>query len=151
LAAISQGTRLSDLREAGVNIEQLIIKIEQQSGDVIMGNQQNNNVSGIQGSAFSFGTHSTNNVTNNFNNELADITKDLLATLNTVDIKPEDKQELVEIIDAASEEANSEKPKKRILKSLVGSANTFIDTATKTPGLITAYEKWSQFIQGIGS
>jgi len=111
-------------------------------------NKQYNTVNGVQGSAFSFGPNSTNTVNNNQNSDLVDLTRQLIEILKSQEIPTEQKQELEEVITAAAEEATKETPKKAILKSLLASVNSIMDTINKTPALITAYEKWDKFIQG---
>jgi hypothetical protein len=113
-------------------------------------NTTTNNVSGVKNSAFTFGANSPATVTNN-NSEVVDLTKELIYLLKTENISDESKEELEGYISSAAEEASSEKPKKPILKSLLGSANSIMDTITKSPALIAAYDKWATFIQGLTS
>lgn len=79
-----------------------------------------------------------------------DLANLLIEAIKTEDsIEPTVKEELEEVINAATEEAVSEKPKKGILKSFLDRTQSVIDTISKTPNIITAYEKWSLFIQNI--
>ncbi|EME75414.1 hypothetical protein CHH92_21585 [Bacillus sonorensis] len=108
---------------------------------------QNNNVFGASGSAFSFGENSTNTVINNnaSNNDLLELTQTLLNEIKNSQLDAENQEQLKELVEAATSEASSEKPKKAILKSFIDSANTIIQTAANSTNLISAFEKWSAF------
>ena len=109
--------------------------------------QTTNNVHNPQNTAISFGDNSPNTVTNNYNQESTDLTKTLLEELNTSDMNDIQKEELRELIETVHTESNAEKPKKTVLKSVLETSKSIIDTATKSPALIEAYSKWAQFFQ----
>lgn len=103
------------------------------------------NIPGNKG-AFAIGQQNT--VNQNNSGAANDVTEELIELLKGhPEIAPEKKEELEEIISSASEEIKAEKPKKAILKSLLDSANSIMSTIAKTPELITAFDKWSDFIK----
>lgn len=108
-----------------------------------------NTVNNPQGAAFSFGDHSTNNVTNNYGAEIEDLTKNLLERLGLEEMDASDRVELTDLIEAASQEANSEQPKKTLIRNFLDGSKRLIDTVKESPALIEAYEKWATFIQSL--
>lgn len=101
----------------------------------------------VEGSNQNVGHGASQVVTNSQTSELADLTRELLESLRGIELQQEQKKELEEVINAATDEASSDKPKKGILKSFLEQTKNVIDTVNKTPALISAYQKWSEVIQ----
>lgn len=108
-----------------------------------------NHHSKIEGSNQNVGNNGVQTITNSTSNELTELTNRLVDELKKLDVYSETKQELEEVILAASEESVVENPKKGILKSFLEQSKNIIDTVNGTPSLILAYEKWSAFIKNI--
>jgi hypothetical protein len=98
-----------------------------------------------QQSAFALGEN--HKVTTNNNNQRLRVedTEELLRIVNEVDLPIDQKKELEELIESATEEASSETPKKTILKRFLNGISDIIGTVKNSPELITAYQKWSEF------
>lgn len=116
---------------------------------IMIDKRQVNTVNNPQGSAFSFGDHTTNTVTNYNSPELEDLTSNLLELLRAEEIDPSQKAELTDLIEAASQEANSPEPKKGLLRTFLSGSKGLMDTFVRSPELIEAYSKWATFIQSV--
>jgi hypothetical protein len=104
----------------------------------------------VVGNNGAFAVGENNTVNQQINNEpLNDLTKDLLQLLDDSRITDQKKEELKEIIVATEENVSAEMPNKTVIKSLLSNASAIIEAITKTPALITAYEKWETFIKSI--
>lgn len=77
------------------------------------------------------------------------VSEELLKFLEDSELNVQQKQEMKEIIEVASEEVRNDKPKKPIVRGLLNSATAIMDTVTKSPQLIRAFEKWSTYIGGL--
>lgn len=108
-----------------------------------------NTVNNPQRTAISFGDHSTNNVTNNYGAEIEDLTKTLLERLGREEMDASDRAELTDLIEAASQEANSEQPKKTLIRTFLNGSKGLMDAIVRSPELIEAYGKWATFIQSV--
>ncbi|MFM9278040.1 hypothetical protein [Paenibacillus jiagnxiensis] len=88
-------------------------------------------------------------VNNQSSNEgLADVTKQLIELIAENEDMPKDTQdELSEAVSAVSDQAQTDKPNKTIMNSLLGSIERVISVAEKTPALISVYDKWKTFIE----
>lgn len=104
----------------------------------------------VEGSNHNVGDNA-NQITNyNSQSELADITRQLLNSLNGIEgLNIETKQEMEEVINAAAEEAGKDKPRNGIIKSFLDQTKNVITTISATPSLITAYDKWKTFLESI--
>jgi hypothetical protein len=102
----------------------------------------------IESSNQNVGDNANQVVTSSQKLELENLAKKLLDSLNEVkDLKGDTKEELEDVINAATKEASSDKPKRGILKSFLDQTKNVIGTLAATPALITAYEKWHGFIE----
>lgn len=106
-----------------------------------------NSVNNPQNTAISFGESSTNTVTNNYGSEIEDLTTKLLELLKMEIVDTEIQEELTELVEGVSDESTSEKPKKALMKNLLGASKSIMDTVNKSPQLIETYQKWATFIQ----
>lgn len=99
--------------------------------------------------AFAIGAQNT--VNQQINSQgLQEFTTQLLDVLKQEDLPEENKSELKEIIEATVDSSTGkDKPNKTIVKSLLSNANTIINTISKSPDLITAYQKWEHFITSL--
>lgn len=79
-------------------------------------------------------------------NQVAESSRGLKEEVDNSDLSDEKKEEVKSAIDYVENEVKAEKPNKTILSGILSSIQSGIDIATKTPGLITAYEKWKTFI-----
>lgn len=82
----------------------------------------------------------------NENTEIANLTRELLNQLQNANLPTQQRTEIIEVVNAATEVANAEEPNKTILKSLVQSGKGLIAAATTSTALIEAYNQWSTFI-----
>ncbi|SMG56462.1 hypothetical protein [Paenibacillus aquistagni] len=98
------------------------------------------------GSAFAVGSGNTVTNSNQSVPELVELTEKLLAALDDHEINHEKKAEIVEAVAAINENANKSKPNKTLLKGMVDGLKGTMDVITKSPALIEAYAKWSDFI-----
>lgn len=101
----------------------------------------------IEGSNQNVGHGANQLLTSSQKLDLEDLTKELLDSLNGIELQQEQKQELEEVIHAATEEVSLDEPKNGILKIFLEQTKNVIDTVNKTPELISAYQKWEDFIQ----
>lgn len=97
--------------------------------------------------AFAIGEQNTVNQTVNGLEENKSLTEQFLKNLAEAKIPDEQKEEFKQIVETASNEASKDNPNKTILKSLLQTANSIMDTINKSPQLISAYEKWGKFIE----
>ncbi|WP_432355341.1 hypothetical protein [Sporosarcina sp. A2] len=111
--------------------------------------QITNTVNNPQGTAISFGPGSTNNVANNYGAKIEDLTKDLLQQLGLEDMDASHRVEISELIEAASQEANSEQPRKALIRNFLSGSKGLMDAIVRSPELIEAYGKWATFIQSV--
>lgn len=112
----------------------------------IMEDNRQYTVNSPQGSAISFGDNSTNTVTNN-NGVAADLFINLLKEIDSSNLKSEEKEELKELVEAAQVASEGDNPKKTVIKSMLDTSKSIIDTVSSSSTLIDAYTKWVQFIQ----
>lgn len=103
----------------------------------------------ISGGKNAFALGEKNIVNQYIDSQHENVTKQLLEQLNEADIPEDKKIELESIIQSGNEIANTEKPNKTIIKSLLNSANSIMDMVTKSPELIDSYEKWSTFLTSL--
>ncbi|MCY8486026.1 hypothetical protein MOC97_11140 [Bacillus atrophaeus] len=141
LGSIANGKTFMDLINEGLFSE------PKKGMFVYMEDNRQYNISNNSGSAFSFGSNSSNVVMNHnsSNNELAELTQALLKEIKDSNLDSENEEQLNHLVHATTSEANTEKPKKILIKSFLDSADSVIKTATTSVNLISAFEKWKSF------
>ncbi len=96
-------------------------------------------------SAFALG--SDNKVTNtNQLQSFQDITSDLLAEINKVDMPEDQRKDVEDSVKSIAREIESGKPNKLAVGGLLVAVSNVINVANKSQVLIDTFDKWKDFI-----